>query len=192
MSWTRNVYIVYGQTKIEVKKALCSHNIVSSIFVVPNWESNFERKNQNRIIELNGERIYTPYRLDDGTTIDQSGMYIAVRTEFGIDIYYDGDGNAEVKASCEWFGKLCGLLGNYNGDPDDDLNGSDSVSYNEKSVEAFGESWREWADPSQPPECDLNQMTILPASPKWFDWVDQLKARPNALMPSCTQSQDSV
>ena len=119
-------------------------------------------------------------------------MYIAVRTEFGIDIYYDGDGNAEVKASCEWFGKLCGLLGNYNGDPDDDLNGSDSVAYTEKSVEAFGESWREWADPSQPPECDLNQMTILPASPKWFDWVDQLKARPNALMPSCTQSQDSV
>ena len=36
MSWTRNVYIVYGQTKIEVKKALCSHNIVSSLFVGPN------------------------------------------------------------------------------------------------------------------------------------------------------------
>ena len=60
---------------------------------------------------MNGERIYTPYRLDDGTTIEQSGMYVAVRTQFGIDIYYDGDGNAEVKASCEWFGKLCGLLG---------------------------------------------------------------------------------
>ena len=64
-------------------------------------------------------------RLEDGTTIDKSGMYIVIRTYFGIDIFYDGDGNAEVKASCEWFNKLCGLLGNFNGNPDDDFLGDD-------------------------------------------------------------------
>ena len=48
---------------------------------------------------LNGERIYPPYELPDGTMIDKSGMYISIRTFFGIDIFYDGDGNAGLLAN---------------------------------------------------------------------------------------------
>lgn len=93
-------------------------------------------------VMLNNERAYTPTLLPDGTKIDKSGNYVSISTFFGIQIFYDGEGNSEIKASCDWFDKLCGLLGNYNGDFNDDFKGSDDVTYNEMSVEAFGKSWK--------------------------------------------------
>lgn len=114
-------------------------------------------------------------------------------------------GNAEVKATCDWFGKLCGLLGNYNGNPEDDYKGyvqnvrffslinpnsrSDGVMYDDKSVEAWGETWRSW-DNDDDDQCALNDETILPESVSWFRWVDKLKSRPDAALPTCTDDQE--
>jgi len=137
---------------------------------------------------LNDERAYTPTLLPDGTKIDKSGNYVSISTFFGIQIFYDGEGNSEIKASCDWFGKLCGLLGNFNGDSNDDFKGSDDVSYNDMSVEAFGTSWkRPGLDNRDGCGADLNDLE--PRTRPWTKWVDELEQRPNGTMPHCTEQQ---
>jgi len=162
MSWTKNIFIKYGNTKIEI--------------------------NKDRVLKLNNVRFYPPYKLDDGTVVDKSGNYISITTYFGIQIFYDGDGNAEIKASCDWHGKLCGLLGNFNGNPEDDMIGRDEILYDEKTAEAFGESWRHW---DNSPGCELTPNTVLPKSDKWGLWVMGLKSRPDfdGSTPACTDQQ---
>ena len=71
MSWTKDIFIKYLDIKIEI--------------------------NKNRVLKLNNERVYPPFILPDGTRIEKSGNYISVSTFFGIQIFYDGDGNAEIK-----------------------------------------------------------------------------------------------
>ena len=62
-----------------------------------------------------------------------------ILTELGARISWDGLYRVEVTVSTSWRGRLCGLCGNYNGDPNDDFitpNG-----YREFSANAFGLSW---------------------------------------------------
>lgn len=162
MSWTKNIFIKYGQVKIEI--------------------------NKDRVLKLNNVRFYPPHTLPDGTVVDKSGNYVSITTYFGIQIFYDGDGNAEIKASCDWHGKLCGLLGNFNGNPKDDMMGRDDELYDEKTAEAFGESWRHW---DNSPGCELTPSTVLPKSEKWSLWIMDLKNRPDfdGSAPACTDQQ---
>ena len=162
MSWTKDIFIKYRNIKIEI--------------------------NKGRVLKLNNERFYPPYKLEDGTVIDKSGNYISIKTFFGIQIFYDGDGNAEIKASCKWHGEVCGILGNFNGNPEDDMIGSDGELYTEKTAEAFGESWRHW---DNAPGCELTKNTALPKSELWNVWVMEMGNRPDRAgsVPSCTDQQ---
>ena len=60
------MYIQYNGNKIEIRKG--------------------------QILFWNGQRIYAPIQLPDGTLVDKSGMYITIKTFFGINVYYDGEG----------------------------------------------------------------------------------------------------
>ena len=66
---------------------------------------------------------------------------------------------------------------------------SDGVMYDDKSVEAWGETWRSWENDDDD-QCALNDETILPESVSWFRWVDKLKSRPDAALPTCTDDQE--
>ena len=66
---------------------------------------------------------------------------------------------------------------------------SDGVMYDDKSVEAWGETWRSWENDDDD-QCALNEETILPESVSWFRWVDKLKGRPDAALPTCTDDQE--
>ena len=66
---------------------------------------------------------------------------------------------------------------------------SDGVMYDDKSVEAWGETWRSWENDDDD-QCALNDETILPESVSWFRWVDKLKGRPDAALPTCTDDQE--
>ena len=62
-----------------------------------------------------------------------------ILTELGVRVSWDGLYHVEVTVSTSWRGRLCGLCGNYNGNPDDDFmtpDGSLELLPNE-----FGSSW---------------------------------------------------
>ena len=54
--------------------------------------------------------------------------------------------------------------------------GSDGEKYDEKTAEAFGESWRHW---DNSPGCQLTPDIPLPKSEMWGLWMLELKNRPN-------------
>ena len=57
----------------------------------------------------------------------------------GVRVSWDGLYRAEITVSTSWRGRLCGLCGNYNGDPNDDFQTPDGSI--ESSSNAFGFSW---------------------------------------------------
>ena len=60
-------------------------------------------------------------------------------TQLGVRVSFDGQYRVEVTVSTSWRGRLCGLCGNYNDDPDDDF--LTSNGYLEPSANVFGLSW---------------------------------------------------
>ena len=62
-----------------------------------------------------------------------------ILTELGVRVSWDGLYRVEVTVSTSWRGRLCGLCGNYNGDPDDDFMTPDGSL--ESSPNTFGLSW---------------------------------------------------
>uniref|UniRef100_A0A8C9NJM6 VWFD domain-containing protein n=1 Tax=Serinus canaria TaxID=9135 RepID=A0A8C9NJM6_SERCA len=90
-------------------------------------------------VQVNGHRMNLPVFIEKKISIQSSGGYVLLETDFGLWVRYDGNHYAEVSVPSNYSGLLCGLCGNYNGDPNDDNikpNGdiaSDSTD--------LGESW---------------------------------------------------
>ncbi|CAM4338567.1 unnamed protein product [Lepidochelys kempii] len=66
-----------------------------------------------------------------------SGTFAEVRTDFGLVVWYDGNHFAEVQVSRQYWGALCGLCGDYNGDPGNDFRTPRAAG----SAGDFGDSW---------------------------------------------------
>ncbi len=49
------------------------------------------------------------------------GLMVVVHTSIGMTLSWDGQHFAEVTADSLWKGRLCGLCGDYNGNPDDEF-----------------------------------------------------------------------
>ena len=62
------------------------------------------------------------------------------RTHAGIWLDWDGDSYLSVSALPRYRDLLCGLCGNYNGFPRDDLIGADG--YFKSTVASFAETWK--------------------------------------------------
>ncbi|NXP25135.1 ZAN protein, partial [Scytalopus superciliaris] len=94
---------------------------------------------KNKKVNVNGHRMNLPVFIDKKISIQSSGGYVLLETDFGLWVRYDGNHYAEVSVPSNYSDLLCGLCGNYNGDPNDDNikpNGdiaSDSTD--------LGESW---------------------------------------------------
>lgn len=46
-------------------------------------------------------------------------------TDFGLRVTFDGNNDAQIQISPDWKGVVCGLCGDFNGDPADDLKMAD-------------------------------------------------------------------
>ncbi|MBN3317980.1 FCGBP protein, partial [Atractosteus spatula] len=90
---------------------------------------------------VNDVRYNLPLSLDGGKiTVNQRGGNIVVRTDFGLQVFYDSMFYVRVTVPSTYRGKMCGLCGNYNSDGKDDLllpSGAPATS-----VDAFGKAWR--------------------------------------------------
>ncbi|XP_075794395.1 IgGFc-binding protein-like isoform X3 [Pelodiscus sinensis] len=94
---------------------------------------------QNRKVNVNGTRRNLPVEIENKIKIQVSGGYVLLETDFGLWVRFDGNHYAEVSVPCDYRGQLCGLCGNYNGDPKDD-NRKPNGSIAADSTE-LGESW---------------------------------------------------
>nr|XP_016853067.1 PREDICTED: IgGFc-binding protein [Anolis carolinensis] len=90
-------------------------------------------------VKVNGEECDVPSDLAPFVRIFRSGFYIVVSTVFGLRVRFDGDHQVEVTLPSIYRGKVCGLCGNYNGNPDDDfLNPRGEL---EPDSTSLGNSW---------------------------------------------------
>ncbi|XP_016349977.1 IgGFc-binding protein-like [Sinocyclocheilus anshuiensis] len=105
---------------------------------VYNLTISIKRGERWRVI-VNNEFVTLPSSFGHQVTINQVGQSVQVQTDFGLRVLYDASYHAEVHVPSNYQGHMCGLCGNYNGNPADDFllpNGTQSTS-----VDAFGQAW---------------------------------------------------
>ncbi|XP_068547551.1 IgGFc-binding protein-like isoform X5 [Anas acuta] len=94
---------------------------------------------KNKKVNVNGRRMNLPIFIERKISIQSSGGYVLLETDFGLWVRYDGNHYAEVSVPSDYSGLLCGLCGNYNGDPtDDNIKPNGDIASNSNEL---GESW---------------------------------------------------
>ncbi|XP_061452964.1 IgGFc-binding protein-like [Rhineura floridana] len=93
------------------------------------------------LVRVNNQRSRLPISLHEGKLwLYQSGTSVSIETDFSLRITYDWNNRLLVKISSSFSENVCGLCGNYNGDPADDfLTPSGSLA---ASPVEFGQSWK--------------------------------------------------
>ncbi|XP_048357601.1 IgGFc-binding protein-like [Sphaerodactylus townsendi] len=98
-------------------------------------------RNERGLVRVNNQRSRLPISLHDGKLrLYQSGRLVVIETNFLLKVSYDWNHYLLVKISSSFFENVCGLCGNYNGDPADDFKTA-SGSLAPSPVE-FGHSWK--------------------------------------------------
>ncbi|XP_050786524.1 IgGFc-binding protein-like isoform X3 [Gopherus flavomarginatus] len=89
---------------------------------------------------VNNTRVHLPISLNNGALrLYQSGTSLVLRTNFNLRVYYDWNNHLRITVPNDFSDSLCGLCGNYNGDPADDFQTPDGDQA--PSVAALGKSW---------------------------------------------------
>ncbi|KHN88996.1 BMP-binding endothelial regulator protein [Toxocara canis] len=104
----------------------------------------------NKVVRERGRTISLPYiRIEDWPEYrvaedPRKGHIVLSLNVIGVRVIWDGESFAEVVLSKKHQSKVCGLCGNFNGNPDDDLwpQYGSSVS---TSIDEFAKSWRHGA-----------------------------------------------
>ncbi|KAJ0055940.1 hypothetical protein NL108_016698 [Boleophthalmus pectinirostris] len=102
---------------------------------------------KSRTVQVNGRVVIPPVSVD-GIQIYLSGKFVVLETSFGLRVRFDGNHHADVTVPTSYNGLLCGLCGNFNGDPKDDNLKPDKTPA--ANTNELGDSW-EVPDPR--PDC---------------------------------------
>ncbi|XP_037402677.1 IgGFc-binding protein [Pygocentrus nattereri] len=89
-------------------------------------------------MRVNSEIINLPTALDGRILLTRLGFGVRLQTDFGLQVFYTTN-HAEIKVPSTYNNSMCGLCGNYNGNPADDFllpSGNQTTS-----VDAFGQAW---------------------------------------------------
>lgn len=76
----------------------------------------------------------------DKLKLSQRGRSVVIKTDFGLTVQYDWNSYVLVTLSSNFAGKVCGLCGNFNRNPNDDFE-TPSGSQAANAVD-FGRSWK--------------------------------------------------
>ncbi|XP_072266263.1 IgGFc-binding protein-like [Pyxicephalus adspersus] len=114
---------------------------------------------RNKVVEINGLIVTLPVTPAAGISVSLSGSFVALQTDFGLEVNFNGDQELFVKVNENLKGKLCGLCGTYNGNQRDDFLTPEGLFA--PTSNDFGNSWRvpddNWIcedDIVDPPPCD--------------------------------------
>ncbi|KAJ7304152.1 hypothetical protein JRQ81_011681 [Phrynocephalus forsythii] len=93
------------------------------------------------LVRVNNQRSRLPISLHERKLwLYQMGTSIVIETDFSLRVSYDWNSQVLVKISSSFSENVCGLCGNYNGDPADDFRTPDgSLAL---SPAEFGQSWK--------------------------------------------------
>ncbi|XP_019725167.1 alpha-tectorin isoform X1 [Hippocampus comes] len=117
VSWLRDVTVeVYGHRVTLLKGTLGTVEVDGLLKTLPVQ------------LQLSAVRIY------------QSGLAVALETDFGLLVTYDGQHYASISLPSSYFNNTCGLCGNYNDDPADDPVLPDGTLA--ETVAELGGGWR--------------------------------------------------
>ncbi|XP_034292514.2 zonadhesin [Pantherophis guttatus] len=116
---------------------------------------------KGRRVTVDGKRVTLPVSLAGGrVSVRLSGTFVRVQTVFGLSVRFDGNHHAEVSVPSSYFGKLCGLCGNFNGQLGDDNLMPDGTSAG-ADANQLGKSWQvpnigfdSCTDPEDPEKCN--------------------------------------
>ncbi|XP_067879876.1 zonadhesin, like [Heterodontus francisci] len=89
---------------------------------------------------VNSRRVRLPYQASRAIAISQSGQYVVVQTNFGVSLRWDGNQYLEIIVPTSYFNMMCGLCGNFDGNPDNDNIKPDGTAAG--SVGELGDSWQ--------------------------------------------------
>ncbi|XP_070710573.1 zonadhesin, like [Pempheris klunzingeri] len=103
---------------------------------------------KGRTVQVNGTVVVPPVTSISGVKIYLSGKFVVVETSFGLRVRFDGNHHADVTVPTSYNGLLCGMCGNFNGNPKDDNLKPDSTPA--ANVNELGDSWQV---PDPRPDC---------------------------------------
>ncbi|XP_032660605.1 IgGFc-binding protein-like [Chelonoidis abingdonii] len=93
------------------------------------------------LVQMNGQSSSLPVSLMEGKLrVYQSGGSVVIETDFSLRVSYDWGSSLAVQLSSSFWEHVCGLCGNYNGDPGDDFTTPTGVLA--ASPMEFGRSWK--------------------------------------------------
>ncbi|XP_063970830.1 kielin/chordin-like protein [Lytechinus pictus] len=95
---------------------------------------------QSGIVQVNNEVVTLPYLMQPFIYIEKRATTFYVNTNSGVSVLWDGSSYVEVSVPGTYARKTCGLCGNFNGYPQDDLRTRSGQLAN--SVAVFGNSWK--------------------------------------------------
>ncbi|XP_072014974.1 zonadhesin-like [Amphiura filiformis] len=94
---------------------------------------------QEQEFTIDDEIALAPATPLPGLEILQEDGLLVLRTNFSLEVRWDGDNTVDVLIDSSFMDRTCGLCGNYNGDDTDDfLNPNNTL---EETEEDFGNSW---------------------------------------------------
>ncbi|XP_010737445.2 IgGFc-binding protein [Larimichthys crocea] len=161
------------------------------------------RKNQVGRVTVDGQMLNLPVRLGENeVSVFQRGHTAVVETNFGLVVSYDWNWELIIKLPSSYYGSVCGLCGNFNGNNRDELQNPAGKAVS--SVIEWGKSWQTPdQDKDRPcwdtcekncPTCDDNQYKLyktealcgaLAAKTNSFFQKCHGKLDPQAFMNSC-------
>jgi hypothetical protein len=94
-------------------------------------------------VQVNGAQVQIPYKQSDKFKISYDGRRVQYDTPFGLSVSFDGFWTIVVSVPDSYAGKMCGMCGNNDGDPSNDMTMKNGIfvgdMVNGKTL--FGNSW---------------------------------------------------
>ncbi|NXG26742.1 FCGBP protein, partial [Grallaria varia] len=76
---------------------------------------------ENGMVRVNNHRSRLPISLSRGKLrVRQKGKSVLIQWDFKLKVLYNWDDHVVIQIAADLSGKVCGLCGNSNGDPQDD------------------------------------------------------------------------
>lgn len=105
------------------------------------WLTEYYLIDSALLFQVDGLLSYLPLDFHNGQlTVHHSGNTVVLETDFGLRLHYAWDSEVYLQLPSSYYGTVCGLCGNFNGNSADEL--SDPAGNLIPSVYQWAKSWR--------------------------------------------------